>query len=124
VLVTSEPHSLVESGQRFTVAPACDVYESDDELLVIADVPGVTSDGLNVELDKGELVVAARRDVSVGAGSIIGVEYRDCDFRRRFVVPGGIDANSINAELKDGVLWLHLPKSEARKPRQIAVRAG
>jgi HSP20 family molecular chaperone IbpA len=120
----SEPQALVQSDQRPAVAPACDVYENNDEILVIADVPGVTSDTLNVHLDKGELTVAARREVSASDGSFIGVEYRDCDFRRRFAVPGGIDASKINAELKNGVLWLHLPKSEALKPRQIAVRAG
>jgi HSP20 family molecular chaperone IbpA len=52
------------------------------------------------------------------------VEFRDCEYRRRFAVPGGIDAAKISAELKDGVLRLHLPKSDALKPRQIAVRSG
>jgi HSP20 family molecular chaperone IbpA len=123
-LVKSEPQSLVQSDQRPAVAPPCDVYENDDEVLVIADVPGVTSDLLNVDLNAGELGVFARREVSANDGTFVGVEYQSCDFRRRFAVPGGIDANKINAELKDGVLWLHLPKSEALKPRQIAVRAG
>ena len=51
-------------------------------------------------------------------------EYRDTDFRRSFAVPSGIDGAKIYAELKSGVLRLHLPKSEALKPREIAVRAG
>jgi HSP20 family protein len=123
-LMKGEPQTLVQSDQRPAATPACDVYESKDEILVIADVPGVTSDTLDVNLDKGELIVAARRDVFAGDGSVIGVEYRGCDFRRRFAVPGGIDASRINAELKDGVLWLHLPKSEALKPRRIEVRSG
>jgi HSP20 family protein len=123
-LVKNEPQVLVQSDQRPAVVPACDVYENRDEVLVIADVPGVTSDALDIHLEGGELTVAARREVSANDGSFIGIEYRDCDFRRRFAVPGGIDANKISAELKNGVLWLHLPKSEALKPRQIAVRAG
>lgn len=123
-LVKSEPQSLVQSDQRPAVAPACDVYENDDEVLVVADVPGVTSDSLDINLDEGELSIVARRDVSPKEGTLLGVEYRDCDYRRRFAVPGGIDATKIAAELKHGVLWLHLPKSEALKPRQIAVRAG
>jgi HSP20 family molecular chaperone IbpA len=123
-LVRRDPQSLVQSDQRPAVAPACDVYENNDEILVVADVPGVTADALNINLDKGELSIVARRDVSPKDGTFLGVEYRDCDYRRRFTVPGGIDASKISAELKDGVLWLHLPKSEALKPRQIAVRAG
>lgn len=123
-LVRSEPQALVASDQRPAVAPPCDVYENDDEVLVVADVPGVTAEDLDISLDKGELSIVARRKVSPGDGTFIGMEYRDCDYRRRFAVPGGIDANKIAAELKDGVLWLHLPKSEALKPRQIAVRAG
>jgi len=123
-LVRSEPQSLVQSDQRPAVAPACDVYENNDEVLVVADVPGVTAEDLNINLDKGELSIVARRNVSPKDGTFVGMEYRDCDYRRRFAVPGGIDADKISAELKDGVLWLHLPKSEALKPRQIAVRAG
>jgi HSP20 family molecular chaperone IbpA len=122
-LATSKSPALVRSDRTHAVAPACDVYESKDEILVVADVPGVTDDTLNVNLDNGELTVLARREVSARDGSFAGVEYPDCEFRRRFAVPGGIDANKINAELKNGVLWLHLPKSEERKPRQIAVRA-
>jgi HSP20 family protein len=119
-----EPKSLVQSDQPLILAPACDVYESNDEILVIADVPGVASDALEVNLDNGELSVAARREVPAVEGSFVNVEFRSCDFRRRFAVPGGIDASKINAQLTDGVLTLHLPKSEALKPRQIAVRAG
>jgi HSP20 family molecular chaperone IbpA len=123
-LVRSEPQALAQSDQRPAVAPACDVYENNDEVLVVADVPGVTAEALNVNLDKGELTIAARRDISTKDETFLGVEYRDCEFRRRFAVPSGIDAGKISAELEDGVLWLHLPKSEALKPRQIAVRTG
>jgi len=106
-----EPRPLAQSEQRPSVTPACDVYENRDEILVVADVPGVTADALAVSLEKGELTALAS-------------EYRDCDYHRRFAVPGGIDAAKISAELKNGVLWLHLPKVEAYKPRQIAVHAG
>ena len=123
-LQKSEPKSLAQADQRLILAPACDVYENNDEILVIADVPGVASHALEVNLDNGELSVAARREVPAVEGSFVNVEFRSCDFRRRFAVPGGIDASKINAELTDGVLRLHLPKSEALKPRQIAVRAG
>jgi len=123
-LVQKKPQSLVQSDQRPSVSPACDVYENNDEILLVADVPGVTADTLDVSLEKGELSVRARRNASFEGGAALAGEYGDCDYHRRFAVPGGIDAGKISAELKNGVLWLHLPKSEAYKPRQIAVRAG
>jgi len=123
-LVKSEPQSLVHSEQRPAVSPACDVYENDGEILVVAEVPGVTTEALMVNFENGELTVRARRNASVEVGTPIAAEYGACDFHRRFAVPGGIDPGKISAELRNGELWLHLPKSEAHKPRQIAVRAG
>jgi HSP20 family protein len=123
-LMKREPQPLVHSEERPTVIPACDVYENDDEILVVAEVPGVTADALAVKLENGELTVKARRDASVEGATPIATEYEACDYHRRFAVPGGIDAGKISADLKHGELWLHLPKSETHKPRQIAVHAG
>lgn len=123
-LVQSNQQSLVRSNQRPTVLPACDIYENEDEILVVADVPGVTADTLDINLDRGELTLEARREISSQQGAYLGAEFRDCDFQRRFAVPGGIDADKISAELRDGVLHLHIPKSAALKPRQIPVQAG
>lgn len=106
-----------------TFAPVCDVYENKDEILVLADLPGVTPDALRIHLEKGELSIEARRPVVAG-GRGLGTEYGDVEFRRRFGVPGGIDAERISAELNNGVLHLHLPKSDALKPRRIEVRSG
>lgn len=91
---------------------------------MIADLPGVTTDLLSIHLDKGELSLEAKREVNAQPSSTARAEYTDCDFRRRFVVPTGIDAAKISAQLKNGVLELHLPKSDALKPREITVRAG
>ena len=123
-LAKSEPRTLSQSDRKPTLSPACDVYENADELLVVADLPGITADALNVNLDKNELRISARRDTHPKDGKNLGVDNGDCDFSRHFAVPGGIDESKISAEPKDGVLWLHLPKSEALKPRQIPVRAG
>src|SRR5688572_26937271 len=101
-LAARRPESLARSDQRRTVLPACDIYENNEEVVVIADVPSVTPDALSVDLDNGELTISARRDASVEDGSIISAEYPACDFRRRFAAPGGIDASKINADLKHG----------------------
>jgi HSP20 family molecular chaperone IbpA len=120
----ARPEPVQRRADRPLVVPACDVFESADEVLVVADMPGVTRDALEINLANGELTVTARRDAQPGRGTVVGTEYRTCDFQRRFVIPGGIDAERIQAELKNGVLLLHLPKSEALKPRRIAVSAG
>jgi HSP20 family molecular chaperone IbpA len=123
-LVKTDTHRrLTPTQQRPVLIPLCDVHENDDELLIVADLPGVVPDGLDIQLDGNELTVRARRELAAG-GAPIAVEHRDCDYHRRFSVPGGIDRDRIAAELRQGVLRLHLPKSPALKPRQIAVRAG
>ncbi|WP_437781531.1 Hsp20/alpha crystallin family protein [Sorangium sp. So ce1097] len=107
--------------QRPAVPPAVDIYESADELLVVADLPGVTQDHLAIRLEKGELSFEGRRadaaEREQGADNLP-------DFRRSFVVPQGIDSDKIAAELQAGVLRIHLPKSASLKPRQIPISAG
>lgn len=123
-IVRSEPQSLTQPENRPTFAPPCDVYENAEEFLVVADVPGVASNALDINFDKGELTIYAKRGDLQPQGAMVGAEFRGFDYRRKFAVPAGVDAGNIKAELKSGVLWLHLPKSEALKPRQISVRAG
>jgi HSP20 family protein len=112
-LANKDDRSVAERlAPRAVIAPAVDVYEGKDELLVVADVPGARPDGVDVRLERQELSVNVRRD---GGWP---------DFGRAFLVPRSVDAQRISAELKHGVLTIRLPKTEASKPRQIAVRAG
>jgi HSP20 family molecular chaperone IbpA len=99
--------------ERPAVAPRVDVYESKDELLLVADLPGVERDRLDIE--------AVRRPEH--AGTPLVREARRYDYRRSFTLPDGIDRDQIAAELANGVLTLRLPKSAAVKPRRIAVKA-
>jgi HSP20 family molecular chaperone IbpA len=109
--------------QRAWVAPRVDIYENEDEVLLVADVPGVDKDGLTIDLDKDQLTLEGHVKEQA-PGEALGREFQPVDYRRSFIVPSGIDASKITAELKNGVLTLHLTKSEALKPRQIVVRAG
>jgi HSP20 family molecular chaperone IbpA len=122
-MVKQEAQSLVQSDQRRTATPACDIYENKEEVLLVADMPGVAPEALKINLDNDELTLEARRDLPQ-EGALLSGEFRACDYRRSFVLPSGIDGGKISAELKNGILHLHLPKSEDVKPRQIAVRAG
>jgi len=109
--------------QRPAVAPAVDVFENKDELLILADVPGVGKEDFTIHLEKGKLTIEARRN-EPAQGNLLASEYRPFDYRRTFLVPQGIDADKIVAELNQGVLRLHLPKAAALKPRQIQIKAG
>jgi HSP20 family molecular chaperone IbpA len=106
-----------------TIAPPVDVYENADELLVVADVPGASHDGIDVQLEKGQLTILARRG-GESTGTPLATEYRSRDYFRVFSVPQGIDASKIGAQFTAGVLHLHLPKSESLKPRRIEVKQG
>ena len=112
---------LERTRERPTVAPAVDIYENADHILLVADLPGVTSDHVSIDLEKGELTLSAQRPTSQ-SGTAHSVEFGARDYYRRFLVPRGIDAEKISAELKQGVLRVTLPKSAALKPRKIEVK--
>ena len=118
-----EEHRPERVAERPAVAPRVDVFENKDELLLIADLPGVSEGNLKIHLDEEELTIEGRPDEE-RTESALQREFRPFDYRRSFVVPTGIDRNLIKAELTNGVLWLHLPKSDALKPRRIEVKAG
>lgn len=107
----------------FAVRPRVDVFENEAEYLVVADVPGVARDALDVRFEDGELRLEARR-AGATAGQPIAEEYRIGDYRRAFAMPEGIDADRIDAELVNGVLKVHLPKSSAKRPRRIDIRSS
>jgi len=104
-------------AQRAAVAPAVDIFENKDELLILADLPGVAKEDLSIHFDKGQLTLEGRLRE-------FGPDEEPFDYRRSFVVPQGIDAEKISANLQSGVLRLVLPKPAAIKPRPIAVNAG
>jgi len=118
-----ETQEIEKVAQRPWVKPRVDIYENQDELLVIADLPGVAEKDLHIHLDKDQLDLEARCGEEP-ASPVLSREFRPTDYQRSFVVPRGIDASKISAELRDGVLRLHLPKADSIKPRRITVTSG
>ena len=106
---------------RSTSAPPVDVYENDEEVLVVADVPGARPDSVMVKVEKEELTITARREADADGQLLVGGR-RESEYRRSFVVPRGTDTARISAELSQGVLQVHLPKSPAVKPRVIEIK--
>ncbi len=125
----SERKDIVKREERVpersipVVAPAVDIYENDDEILLHADMPGVEKDDIKVNIDNGKLELSGVRKL-VTNGAVDWEEFGDVEFSRSFSVPQAIDVNKVNAQLRDGVLYLHLPKSDNAKPRQIAIQAA
>jgi len=108
------------SRQLPEISPLVDIYENDNEIRLYADMPGVDKKDIGINVDNGNLRIAGVRHLkSIGAAN--WEEFGDVEYRRSFSVPQTIDVNKVNAELKDGVLVLHLPKSEEAKPRQIKI---
>ncbi len=103
--------------------PNVDILERGDELMVIADVPGAKNDSIDIHFEEGVLEIRAAVEPRHGNG-FLRQEYGVGDYYRTFQVSEAIDASKISAEYSDGVLTLHLPKSEAAKPRKINVQAS
>ena len=106
-----------------TFSPRFDIWESEDELVLYGDLPGVASEDLDIHFEKGELKIFGRVAPRHVNNEPLYSEYGIGDFQRTFSVSEMIDTEKISAELKNGVLTLHLPKSEAVKPRRIEVKS-
>lgn len=108
--------------QRPAIAPSVDVFENENELLVVADLPGVSQDRMSIHFEKGRLTIEGRRTTPEWTSRL--AEAATADFRRTFLVPQGIDAEQITAELAQGVLAVHLPKHASVKPRRIEIKTA
>jgi len=116
-----QPGEMVNSLP--VTVPTVDIFENESEIMLHADLPGVRKDDITINIDNGRLILSGIRYIST-TGALAWRELADVEFRRTFAVPQSIDINSVHAELKDGVLHLHLPKSESAKPRQIEITTG
>ena len=110
-------------GALFT--PAVDIFETDAAITVLADMPGVRTDGLTIDLKDNLLTIEGRVAEDRFDHEVVRLEeYGTGSFRREFRLTNMIDQAGIDAVLRDGVLHLTLPKAEAARPRKIEVRAG
>ena len=124
------PSPTADSGGRESTrseenyaTPPVDIYEDERGLVVIADLPGVEASALDVGVERGVLSIRAGASHLV-SGQALHREYELSGFYRQFQLPDEIDASRIEAELKNGVLFLRLPRTERAQPRRIEVRAG
>jgi HSP20 family protein len=103
--------------------PATDIYESEDALTVVVEMPGVDKDDVAVRIEDGVLNVEGRLDFSKYQNLVpVYTEYNIGNYARSFRLSAKIDQSKIAAEMNDGVLSLLLPKVEEAKPRTIQVK--
>ena len=120
--VTS-PAEQTEPGVVFT--PDVDIFESEDKLTLLADMPGVAPEDIQIDLNENVLTISGGvRPFENAAESDVLIEFEIGRYYRQFTLSEVIDQSRIEAKLEDGVLRLSLPKAEKAKPRQIAVTAG
>ena len=118
----------VETKQETTIparvfVPSADIYEDEDELTVILEMPGVDKGNVEVSIEDGILRVGGRLDFSKYEElQPLYTEYNVGHYSRSFTLSNKIDQNKIAAEMKDGVLSLKLPKVEEGKPRSIQIK--
>src|SRR5271157_4738918 len=118
-----------EVGQRAVpqpvFVPAADIYETRDAIVVLAEMPGVAPDGVDITLERRVLTVRGRSAASEHAGyQRVYNEFANGDYERVFTLSENIDRDRIEATLKDGVLHLVLPKAETAKARKIELKAS
>jgi HSP20 family protein len=102
--------------------PTTDIYETDQALTVVMEMPGVDKEKIEINVEDGVLTVEGRIDFSKYQDlQPVYTEYNIGNFRRSFSLSNSIDQDKIRADMKDGVLTLTLPKAEQAKPRKIAV---
>lgn len=103
--------------------PPVDIYEDANGITLKADLPGVSRDRLDIQLDGDSLVIAADMSVDVPAGTeALYADVRATRYERSFTLSKELDAEKISAEMKNGVLTLTLPKRAELQPRKIEVR--
>ena len=114
--------SRPENTYQTTFVPRFDIWEGDDELLLVGDLPGVAPDGLDVRFENRELTIHGKVSPRHEGIKFLYGEYGIGDFYRTFAIGEAVDTDRISAEMHDGVLTVHLPKSEKVKPRRITVK--
>jgi HSP20 family molecular chaperone IbpA len=112
----TRPHKLY--------TPTADIIDSEDKLVLVADMPGVNHDGVDITLDQNVLTIYGHVEQSDFPGyNLSYAEYGIGSYKRVFALSNEIDCGGIQASVKNGVLKLLLPKSKRVLPRKIAVQA-
>ena len=122
----NEAFSRSEEGNLTSWAPAVDIYETEHELVVKADLPDVKPEDLDIRVENNILTIRGERkfEKKVNEDNYLRVERSYGSFSRSFSLANTVNTEAIKADYKDGVLTLTIPKREEAKPKQIKVQVG
>jgi HSP20 family molecular chaperone IbpA len=119
----ASPAEQIRSGPVFT--PAVDIFENEKEIVLLADIPGVKAEDVNIDLRENVLTVTGDIAPFEGAGEQdLLTEYEVGKYYRQFTLSEVIDQSKIEAKSEKGVLRLTLPKAEKALPRRITVKSN
>lgn len=123
--VTKEQNGRVAASES-ALRPAVDIFETEDGITLQADMPGVSKDRLEVRIDGTNLLVEGRIGIlpQDQAQQPLYADVRSAVYRRSFMLSNEFEASKIDANLKDGVLTVRIPKRPELRPRRIEVRSG
>lgn len=118
------PAPPVAGDRRVVHTPLIDIHEGPDGLVLEADLPGASDDGVRIELEDNVLSLHAQAAQPAPEGArLLHEEYRVGDFHRSFILSDEVERSKITAEYRNGVLRLHLPKADRVKTRRIEIKS-
>lgn len=125
-LEVQKKKELVDKEEKTVPAryyvPNTDIFETEDALTVVVEMPGVEKDKVDIDIENDVLLIEGLIDFTKYAEmQPVYTEYNVGHYSRKFSLSNKIDQNKISAEMTDGVLTLTLPKAEAAKPRKIKI---
>ncbi len=125
--VSKSPETSVpeRTRDRDVFLPYVDIYDDDSDLTLVADMPGVGPEGVEVRVEKDVLFILGRvPEIQLEGGNPVYTEYKTGDYERQFNVSQTVDTDQIEASMTDGVLTVRLPKIQRARERKIEVKPG
>ena len=125
---TNQTSSVTQTGQmqnmpRQALAPAVDIAESESGITLLADMPGVSKERLTIKVEGDNLTIEGEAQIDVPDNiELLHSEVRSPYLRRSFTLSRDLDPAKIEATLRNGVLQMHIPKSEEARPKRIEVK--
>ena len=120
--VTDSKSTAAQQEPEMLLRPPCDISEDAEGITLIADMPGVSSDRLDIHVDNDTLLIEGEAKIDMPEGmEPLYADVRSTRYRRSFAMSSELDAAGIEASLDNGVLKVHIPKRAEVKPRKIKV---
>lgn len=122
-----DPHEAAPATREQcpAIAPPVDIFETEEGLMVLADLPGVAINDVDISVEDDQLIIKGQSpSLPPGTADSLHREFRLVNFHRQFELGNEVDQENISAEARDGVLTIRLPRAETVKPKRIEVKVA